>query len=177
MTAYDIAKFAHIAFAALWLGGGATMVLLGWLLGAPDRQDGFMAVVRQVALLGTRLFTPCSIATLLTGLVMVWQGGTGWPAWIVLGCGGIAFGALYGGLVLGPLADRAAAAADPCAGYAMGRRLLRLAAFEYAVQFSIVWVMVTKPGWADLPLLAPPAVAITVAAALVLRAAAAPRAA
>lgn len=150
MDLYVMLKFGHVAAAVVWLGNGSALVLLGMILSRRGDAQGFMALIGNVALLGPRLFLPASIATLLTGVALVLVGGHGWPAWVVLGLAGIAFTALFGALVLGPSAERAVAMAARVGArvaQADGRRLLRLAKFDYVVQFAIVFVMVAKPGW------------------------------
>lgn len=172
MDTYLILKFLHISFAILWLGGGMCLILLGVALGRDPAPDRVMPVVRQVAFYAPRVFVPSSIVVLLTGVAAVLNGGLGWDAWVILGLCGIAFTGLFGGFVLGPMADRAVKAAEvsgDAAGAAIGLRLLQSAKFDYVVQFGIVFLMVVKPGWSDLTPLGLVAVAVAAGAALFLR--------
>jgi uncharacterized membrane protein len=156
-------KFAHVALAIIWLGGGMCLILLGALLGRDPAPAAVMAVVRHVAIYAPRVFIPASVMVLASGAALAWLADWGWPAWVVLGLAGIAFTAVFGARVLGPMADRAVALADTqgdAAGAAVGLRMLQLAKFDYVVQFSIVYMMVAKPGWADVVTLAVLAVLI-----------------
>jgi uncharacterized membrane protein len=169
---YSILKYMHVVLAILWLGGGMALIVAGRLFQAgPDRAP-FLAVVDQVVALSPRIFIPASILLLVSGLAMVWTAGLGWPAWIVLGIAGIAFTAIFGIIKLKSLADSAQVAGragDQARAHGLGTTLLRLASFDYCVQFAIVWLMVTKPQWGDPVLLVPPAVLILLGAALFLR--------
>ncbi|MGQ0565271.1 MAG: DUF2269 family protein [Gemmobacter sp.] len=157
MELYVTLKFLHLAAAVVWLGGGSAMVLLGTILSRRNDPEGFMALIGHVAVAGPRIFMPASVATLVTGVALVWVGGHGWPAWVVLALAGIAFTALFGALVLGPASERAVAMAARVGARVAsqdGRRLLRLANFDYVVQFVVVWLMVAKPGWDESAMLA-----------------------
>jgi uncharacterized membrane protein len=165
-------KYLHVVAAIVWLGGGTMLILLGARLGRNPPPETFIGVIRHIATNATRVFVPATVVVLLTGLGMVHSGGYGWPAWIVLALAGIAFTGGVGGLVLGPLAERAVKAADAggaAAGMGAGHRLLRIAKFDYVVQFSIVFLMVAKPGWTDFLPLALVAGAIALGAVVFLR--------
>lgn len=165
-------KFAHVSAAMVWLGGGLAMILAAAFLGPNARADQIMTVIRMVAFLGPRLLMPASIATLLSGLWLAFFGGYGWPAWLVLGLAGIAFTAAFGALVLGPGCDHAVATAarhGDAAGAAEARRVVRLGRFDYVVQFAIVFLMVVKPDWSEVQLLAVLGLAVLAGAALTLR--------
>jgi uncharacterized membrane protein len=172
VDAFLILKFVHVSLAILWLGGGMCLILLAAFLGRNPADDRLMTIVRLVAIYAPRVFVPSSVLVLLSGIGTVHLGGFGWQAWVILGLAGVAFTGLFGARVLGPLADRAVRAAEAggdAAGAADGRRLLRLARFDYVVQFAIVYLMVVKPGWDDIAPLALVAVAIAAGAALILR--------
>jgi uncharacterized membrane protein len=157
MDFVSLLKFVHVCAAVLWVGGGMTMVLGGLLLARARTPDDQMAHIRTVALLGTRLFMPASIATLVSGLSLQFAAGWGWQPFTVLGLIGVAFTATFGAMVLGPSCERAAKMAQSWGAVSalpMLRRIYRLAALDYAVQFSVIFLMVTKPGWQDMAILA-----------------------
>jgi uncharacterized membrane protein len=168
MDAFLLFKTLHVISAIVWLGGGLSLVLLAFLFARrPDPAD-LLGVIRLVAFLGPRLFLPASILTLLTGLAATHTGGFGWPAWVVLGLAGIAVTAVLGALKLGPACDKVIALSDSKGAQAARPemvKLLPLARFDYTTQFAIVFLMVTKPDWQDVPVLA--GVAVIVLAALV----------
>jgi uncharacterized membrane protein len=172
MDIYLIVKFVHVVSAVVWLGGGFALLLLASVQVEKAEPARIMAVIAQVAYLGPRLFLPASILTLLSGLSAVYLGGFGWHAWIVFGFGGIAVTTLLGALKLGPMSDRVVALAKhkgPHAALSDAMTLIRLARFDYVMQFSIVFLMVAKPDWQDTTGLAIPALAVLLAAFMTVR--------
>ncbi|QYK43245.1 MAG: DUF2269 family protein [Paracoccaceae bacterium] len=172
MDLYTGLKFMHVLCAVVWLGGGFAFILLGSVLVARASGDAahgsLTALIRHTAFIGPRLFMPASLLTLLTGISLVFAGGLGWPAWIVLGLAGIAFTAVLGAVAIGPEAERLAAQ-GPSVDLAGAQRLMRLGRFDYVVQFAIVFLMVAKPGWGDQAVLGGVALAVLVGAVLCLR--------
>jgi uncharacterized membrane protein len=170
-----ILKFAHVALAIIWLGGGMCLILLGTFLGRDPAPAAVMTVVRQVAVFAPRVFIPASVLVLASGAALAWIAGWGWSAWVVLGLAGIGFTGVFGARVLGPMAERAVTLADTqgdAAGAPVGLRMLQLARFDYVVQFAIVFLMVAKPGWSDAATLAVPALLVAGGGLAFLRAAA-----
>ncbi|MBL9051280.1 MAG: hypothetical protein JNK19_14310, partial [Tabrizicola sp.] len=63
----------------------------------------------------------------------------------------------FGALVLGPSCEKATKMADnwgAASALPLVRRSYRLAVFDYAIQFSIVFLMVVKPSWQDFAIMA-----------------------
>jgi uncharacterized membrane protein len=167
MDFVSLLKFVHVCAAVLWVGGGITMLLGGFLLARTRPAEDQLAHIRMVALLGPRIFMPASIVTLLSGLSLQFAAGWGWQPFTVLGLIGVAVTATFGAMVLGPSCERAVKMAQSWGAVSalpMLRRIYRLAALDYAVQISIVFLMVTKPGWQDLAILAGLGAVITLAA-------------
>lgn len=165
-------KFTHISAAMVWLGGGLAMILAAALMGPNARPEQIMQVVRMVAFIGPRLLMPASVATLLTGLWLAIYGGYGWPAWLVLGLLGIGITATFGALLLGPTSERAvrtAARHGDAAAMPDARALIRFGRFDYVVQFAIVFLMVVKPDWSEVTVLAVLGLAVLAGAAVTLR--------
>ncbi len=171
MDFYLVLKFVHVTSAVTWLGGGFGFVLLAALQVARRDAVATQGALTQLAFMAPRLFVPASAATLVSGLALVLLFGLGWQAWIVLGLAGIAFTALFGGLVLGPTTERLAArsVAEGRADMAATRRLLRLAGFDYVVQFAIVFLMVAKPDWQAQSVLGAAGLAVLLGAVVFLR--------
>lgn len=156
MDFVSLLKFVHVCAAVLWVGGGITMVMGGLLLARSRSPDDQMAHIRTVALLGPRLFMPASLMTLLSGLSLQFTAGWGWQPFTVLGLIGVVFTATFGATILGPSCERAAKMAQSWGAAStlpMLRRIYRLAGLDYAVQISVVFLMVTKPAWQDLAIL------------------------
>lgn len=174
MDAYTLLKFLHVAAAIAWLGGGFVLVLLGIMAERARDEARFMTVVSQVVAVAPRVFVPGSALVLVFGLLMVWVAGYSWgDAWIVLGLAGVLVTGGLGALVLSPLAERsktlAAAPGQEGKALAVARRLLALAKFDLAMLFSIVLLMVAKPGWSDWPVLVVAAAVLALAALAFLR--------
>jgi uncharacterized membrane protein len=172
MDLVSLLKFAHVCAAIVWVGGGFVMVLGGIARARHASAEDQMAHVRTVAFLGTRLFMPASIATLASGVALLFAAGWGWQPFTVLGLAGIVFTAAYGALLLGPSCEKAAKTAEAWGAVSalpMLRRIYRLAAFDYAVQFAIIFLMVVKPGWQDVAIFAGLAAIVTLAALVAFR--------
>lgn len=174
MDAYTILKFLHVVVAIAWLGGGFAMVFLAVLAERARDDARFMAVVGQTAHIAPRVFAPGSGLVLLLGVLMVWTAGYAWgEAWIVLGLLGILVTGGLGALVLTPLAERSKSlAAEPGRereALEVARRLMTLAKFDLVMLFTIVFLMVAKPGWSDWPALLLALAAVALGAVTFLR--------
>lgn len=173
MDLYLIAKFLHVVLAVIWLGGGFILMLLGLWTARAGRRDDFLTVMRLVAMVGTRIFVPGSIAVLILGLLMVWLGGWNWDAWIVLGLAGFVGALAIGATKLGPTSERAVRLADEgrlAEAEAAGRSMFRFAKIEYVIQAMIVFVMVVKPTWDEIGTLAGIGIAAALSVAAILMA-------
>jgi uncharacterized membrane protein len=172
MDTYLIAKFMHIACAVIWLGGGFALVVLGLIADRARSTADFLAVMRMVTQLAPRLFIPGSLLVLLFGLIMVWLGQLAFDAWIVIGLAGIAATAAIGTFILGPMAGRVVALSGNPATHGeavrVGRRMLTFAKVDYVLQFAIVFVMVLKPVWSDLAILAGLGTVVALAVAILM---------
>jgi uncharacterized membrane protein len=153
MDAFSISKFIHVAAAVLWLGGGISHVILGFMARSKGNDDDLLSVVRNVAKLGKNVLVPCTVVTLLSGLAMVWFGGLTWDAWIVFGLLGILATGAIGGMVLGPTSEKVAGLAGDSArrseALVLSDKLLRFASADSAGLAAIVYLMVMKPTWQD----------------------------
>ncbi len=171
MDWYLIVKFLHVTLAVAWVGGGVCLVILAILADRARDRTEFLAAMGGIVKIAPVVFIPASIAVLLSGLAMVWLGGLMWDAWLIIGLGGSATASAIGALGLGPLSARIISlSGEPGREvdfYAASRRFLRLAKFDYVVQFSTVFAMVVKPGWSDVAILTAMAVLIALAATLI----------
>ncbi len=152
MDIATLLKFAHVFAAVLWVGGGFTMIIAGVVLAGRSSAETQLAVVRATVLLAPRLFVPLSVFTLASGVTLLFVAGWGWQPFTTLGLAGVIFTAAFGTFVLGPMCEKVVKLEETHgaqAAIAPLRRLQRLAAMDYAVQFAIVFLMVTKPGWSD----------------------------
>ena len=149
MDWYALVKFLHVASAVVWVGGGFTLMLMAVRADRASDIDGTLQVMRATADLGNRLFMPASMLTLLFGLIMCWFWVGFTDLWIVVGLAGFAVSALIGSLIFKPTADRMTAliaeqGVTPAA-LAEGRKIMKIARFDYAVMFVVIALMVLKP--------------------------------
>jgi uncharacterized membrane protein len=160
MDLYVILKLVHIAGAIFWVGGATLMTVLALIIMARGDDRESLTLMRHFGLAGNRVFLPVSLFVILTGLVMAWLGGWGFAAWTVLAFATVVCTATLGGAVLGPSLERAIKlddAGQPAEAMALGRWVVRLVKLDLGAQWAIIAMMVLKPGWTDLPLLAVPA--------------------
>lgn len=158
MDLYSVVKFMHVVAAVLWVGGGFALMLLAVRADRAGDTQGMLQVMRSIGELGNRLFMPASLATLVLGLIMCWFWVGFRDLWILIGLAGYLATFLIGTLVFKPTADRmgemiAREGVTP-AVLEQGRRILKVARFDYAVMLVIVADMVLKPTPSDLPILA-----------------------
>jgi uncharacterized membrane protein len=158
MDWYSLVKFLHVAAAVLWVGGGFALMLLAVRADMAGDVERTLSAMSAVGELGNRLFMPASVLTLLFGLIMCWFWVGFTRLWVVIGLGGYATTFLVGTLIFKPTADRmgeiiAREGMTP-AVLTEGRRILRVARFDYAVMLIIVADMVLKPTSGDTAILA-----------------------
>lgn len=172
MDWYALTKFAHVVFAIVWVGGGFMLVLSGILAERADDRAAMVANLRNTARLGNVVFLPASLLTLVSGLVMCWFWAGFGEAWILVGLAGYASAFVVGAAVMKPTSDRllAAIAAGGLDDTAMaaGRRMLRIARFDYTVMLVTISAMVLKPTMHDVAVLAAMAALLAAGAVLFL---------
>lgn len=148
---YAIFKFVHVAFAVVWVGGGALLTILALVAERGDDPMEVVIVARQAALVGERLFAPAGLVVLLMGIALMLNTNLGWGKfWILAGLVGYAITFFTGIAVLSPLSKQIKAAAeehgptDP-ATMALIARILVVARVDVAVLLLVIADMVTKP--------------------------------
>lgn len=172
MDWYAVVKFMHVVCATIWVGGGFMLVLSGILAERADDRAAMVANLRNTARLGNLVFLPASLLTLAFGLVMCWFWAGFSEAWILVGLAGYASTFIIGAGVMKPTSDRlmaAIAAGGPDdAAMAAGRRMLRIARFDYTMMLVTIAAMVLKPTSQDVAVLAAMAVLFVAGAVLFL---------
>jgi uncharacterized membrane protein len=153
MDWYLIAKFLHVISAILWLGGALIMVILGAVAERARNDSQMVGVVRQVAWLAERVYVPSSISTLVFGLIATWLGGLWSELWVILGLVGIVATIALGVGVLSPRAKKVEsefkAGGESPSVVALCREILTIAKFDMVLLYTVVAVMVLKPGADD----------------------------
>ena len=152
MDFYSIIKFFHIASAMAWIGGGVTLFAIGIFAERAKDDAQMMRVLGMVGMMANRWFLPASALTLVFGIVMAFLGGLWSELWILLALAGFAGTFATGHFVLRVKAIEAgklmaegkvAEAAD------IGRKLIKVAKFDYVMLFTVVADMVLRPDWTD----------------------------
>jgi uncharacterized membrane protein len=148
---YAVFKFVHIAFAVIWIGGGALLTILALVAERKDDPMEVVLVARQAALVGEKLFAPAGLVVFLMGVAMMLNTNWGWGKfWIDAGLVGYAITFVTGTAVLAPLAKRIKVSAeengptDPLT-LALISRILLIARIDVALLFLVIADMVTKP--------------------------------
>jgi uncharacterized membrane protein len=179
-SSYEILLFLHVTSAIIWLGAGFTFFLLVFKAerSADPTEEPHVADANNW--LAPRLFIPASLATLVFGVLLVFEGEWGFgDLWILLGLAGYAASFLVGILFMKPEGERLARAMSehgPQSRQARRhmRRIVMVSRAELAALFLVVADMVLKPTSDDVATLA--AFAAVLAVAVVAAVATAPKA-
>jgi uncharacterized membrane protein len=183
LTRYELWLLLHLLAVILWLGANTVIDLL--FLRAERRRDfqelGRLGETQEW--LTPRLFIPVSLATVVTGAVLVWDSFWAFDQlWVLIGLAGWLATFLNGILFLKPSGERmkrivAADGPGSLEAQRIGARLVIVARVQLLALFLVVADMVIKPTTDDpwtLVVLAAVLVAAVVLAALALRGRTAP---
>ena len=152
VTAYTVAKFAHVMLAIVWIGGATVLQLIGRSALAstlPGRRGELAAEMEN---LGKKVFTPCSILVLLLGIYLTMEGDWGFDSlWISLAMLGILISIVTGAGYLGPQIGKVRKAvqgegADSPTVRDGIAKILRVSLMDLGLLVFIVFLMVTKLG-------------------------------
>lgn len=173
MDPYEVLKLVHIGAMIVWIGSGLGLLVLFAAAEQWHDEGDVLRVVKGASILGPSLSVPSGLLVLVTGLGLVWGGGFGWEAWVLLSLLGVAAVFALGAGIVGPRLEWATLVwerdGDTAQALACGRRAMRIARLDQVLQFAILSLMVTRPGWEDVGALATLGILATVAAVLVLR--------
>jgi uncharacterized membrane protein len=148
---YDIYKGLHIAAAVVWVGGGATLALLGIVAERQGDSLRLATIGHMAEWVGMRVFTPASLVVLVFGILMVEKGDLGWGHfWIDAALVGWVVTTAVGVLYFGPQTKKLAGmieAGGPESPEAQAkiRQVLTVARFDVAMLLLIVLDMAAKP--------------------------------
>lgn len=144
-------KAVHVGFAAIWIGGGFLLTILGVVAERQDDAEGLATIAKQAAMVGEKLFSPASGIVLLAGIAMMTNINWGWGHfWVVAGLVGFASTFVTGIGFLGPRAKRLHGlmqTAGPTAPETQAaiKQILLIARIDIAVLLLVVVDMVVKP--------------------------------
>lgn len=155
MTRYELYLFVHVGAVAVWVGAGFAMALLETRASLAGSAVRVVALAREGASLGPRLYLPANLLVLVSAVLLVEDGSWGYGAlWIQLGFAGFALSFLLGALVFAPGWPRLVRLAEsegvgspgirPLVG-----RLLVGSWIDVGVLLGVIFVMASKPGADD----------------------------
>ncbi len=157
MQIYLALKFVHVMAAVAWVGGGLCFSIFGTILESRRDWRSLLSFMRLLGAHGHAVFMPAAILTLVSGVGLFSIGAMAWSAWSILAIAllGMAFGLCTN--IMKTAADRVVYLMEvgrEAHALSEARRLLRQARFECATMMAIIALMVMKPGWNDLAVLA-----------------------
>ncbi len=170
MDLYSILKLLHIASAMLWAGGLAGLLMLqaGEARSGPA---GLLASARRTARFARVIVGPAAVGSLLFGGALVYMAWSVLDLWIAMALSGFLATFVVDAFLVGRLErllPDADAAPSPEA-MAVAGRILNAARFDALVLFSILALMVLKPGTQDAALAAAVATVVLAGGVLLLR--------
>ena len=152
MDAETWLHFLHVLTAMVWVGGSLALQVVGTRISRGSGPEQMHAMAGHFEFVGMRVFTPASLAVLITGIWMtVSEEEWGFDQfWVLAALAMFAFSFLSGALYLGPQLGRAkkiwdAEGPTSEAGAAIMRRLFIVSRIELVLLFLIVYDMVFKP--------------------------------
>jgi uncharacterized membrane protein len=150
-ASFDLYKMLHVLASVVWVGGGATLVILVLLTERENDPRALVALAHKVDFIATRVFIPSSLIVLLFGILMMVKGDLDWGQfWVVAGLVGFAATFLTGVGFLTPQTKRfnaLAAEQGPEAPETQAalHKLLLVARFDVALLLLVVADMAAKP--------------------------------
>jgi uncharacterized membrane protein len=148
---FDVYKMIHVVAAVVWVGGGATLVILVLLTERENDPLALAALGQKIDFIATRVFVPSSLLVLLFGILMMVKGDLDWGQfWVVAGLVGFAATFLTGIGFLTPQVKKLnaiAAERGPAHPEAQAqlKKVLVVARFDIALLLLIVADMAAKP--------------------------------
>lgn len=146
--------FLHVLSAIVWIGGSIVLTLLAGRVAKSNDPARGAAFSADAEFVGKRVFAPCSVLLLVTGIGAVFttrDAGAFSEAWLALGVvGWIAVAGIGGGLI-GPLSGRlrrllAESGPSNAEARKISGRIERLSRLELVLFLLLVLDMTVKPG-------------------------------
>jgi uncharacterized membrane protein len=160
---YSIFKFLHVVTAIAWVGGGLTLLANSVFAIRAKGETETLKGLDTMNGLAKTWFIPASLLTVVFGAVTTTLGGMWLDLWVILGLAGFAATFVTGITVFEPLGKQISellASGRTDEAMTIGRKLLRIAKFDYTVMLVVIADMVLKPNWTDFPTLSVFALAI-----------------
>ena len=152
-SAYYAYLAIHILSAVIWVGGDVTLTVLGIVFERRGEGETLGALGRMGAWIGTRVYTPTLVVTLVFGIILMQKGNFDWGQfWVIFALVGWAIAALVGVGFVGPelgRIDEAARMHGPDSPEVAMRvkRLFMIFRFDTVLLLLIVVNMAAKPSF------------------------------
>jgi uncharacterized membrane protein len=152
-SAYYAYLAIHVLSAVIWVGGDVTLTVLGIVFERRGEGETLGALGRMGAWIGTRVYTPTLVVTLVFGVILMEKGNFEWSQfWVVFALVGWAIAAVVGVGFVGPELGRIDTAArtygpDSPEVAARVKRLFTIFRFDTALLILIVVNMAAKPSF------------------------------
>lgn len=150
MSWSEFLLFVHVTATAVWVGAGVALEVVGARFDKAGDPAAAAAYGKHTANLGEKLFMPCSILVLVTGILMVLD--SRWEfqdAFIAFGIGAVIVSSVIGAAVLGPLSNKLAAlvekGAPASAINVQTKRFLGIARLNTLLLVVAIFFMSVKP--------------------------------
>src|SRR5438105_13627216 len=149
---YNLLKFVHLVSITVWIGGLYSLNVVNMRFARTRQTEVVAALLSQGNFIALMIFTPATLLTLATGILMVVTGDLSFRTlWVAWGMAGVALKFVIGLGLIRPTAVRLAheAASEHPSEQRMKslrRRMRVYGALNLIVLLSILWVSVVKPG-------------------------------
>jgi uncharacterized membrane protein len=150
MTLYEILLFVHIVGAAIWVGGGVTLLILGMRIGRTADVQMRLRYIKDTAFAGP-LIGASAMVVLLAGIGMVLESDVIELSqlWVWLGLVLFAVSGITGGAYFGPTGkkiEKALSEGQVDEANRLTRQITNVSRFDVLLLLVIVGLMVFKPG-------------------------------
>ena len=152
-SAYYAYLAIHILSAVIWVGGDVTLTVLGIVFERRGEGETLGALGRMGAWIGTRVYTPTLVVTLVFGIILMQKGNFDWGEfWLFFALVGWTIAALVGIGFVGPelgRIDEAGRTHGPNSPEVATRvkRLFMIFRFDTVLLLLIVVNMAAKPSF------------------------------
>lgn len=149
--AYTVYLAVHVVAAVVWVGGAATMTMLGIVFARSREPEMLQALGRMGGWVGPRVYTPATFVVFAFGLAMMLEGELPWNQfWVLFALAGWGLATAVGIGFMGPQAGRIGKAVQrhgPGSPQALRlvRQMYAVSRFDSALLILIVVDMTAKP--------------------------------
>jgi uncharacterized membrane protein len=148
-SVYLLVKFLHVISSTIWIGGIVAMTILIARIAREADPSLLVALTRQARFYGGAVITPAIGVQFLTGLVMIFGFGIGFPLWVLWGIAAIIVVVVLSLRLLVPtfntIIDGTTSTVGDQQQTKQQRRLVMVYVIILLVLLSAEWVMVFKP--------------------------------